>query len=305
MPASTLRIFGVPMDLGQQRRGVDMGPSAVRYAGLNARLERLGFTVIDGGNIDVAAPEEAKGEEALQIVPGGNVRHLRAVLKACQSIYQTALCCVQENEFPIFLGGDHSMAMGTVGGVSAFATTGLIWIDAHADVNTPDTSPSGNLHGMPLAHLVGMGLPELVHLGRPGPKIDPHHVVLIGLRDLDAGERDYLRRIGMRTYTMRDIDERGLAAIVREAIIHMAELPRVHVSLDMDSLDPRFAPGVGTPVPGGLTYREAHLLMEMLAESLKVTSLDIVEINPILDDGNHTAEVAVELATSLLGARIL
>ncbi len=301
MPASTVRVLGVPMDLGQQRRGVDMGPSAVRYAGLNGRLQRLGYTVVDGGNIDVDAPEETPGEEAL----AGKVRHLHAVLRACQRIYETAQCCVLENEFPIFLGGDHSMAMGTVGGVSALGATGVIWIDAHADFNTPDTSPSGNLHGMPLAHLVGMGLPDLVNMGRPGPKIDPHHVVLIGLRNVDAGERDYLRRIGMRAYTMRDIDERGLAAIAREAIIHVAGLPRVHVSLDMDSLDPRFAPGVGTPVPGGLTYREAHLLMEMLAESRKVTSLDIVEINPILDDGNQTAEVAVELATSLLGARIL
>lgn len=306
MPASsTLRIFGAPMDLGQQRRGVDMGPSAVRYAGLNGRLERLGYTVHDGGNIDVAAPEETTAADLLHEAAGGNVRHLQAVLQACQSIYQTALCCVQENEFPIFLGGDHSMAMGTVAGVSTFAETGVIWIDAHADFNTPDTSPSGNLHGMPLAHLVGMGLPELVNLGRPGPKIDPHQVVLIGLRNVDAGERAYLRGIGMRAYTMRDIDERGLAAIARESIIHLAGLPRVHVSLDMDSLDPRFAPGVGTPVPGGLTYREAHLLMEMLAESRKVTSLDIVEINPILDDGNQTAELAVELASSLLGARIL
>lgn len=305
MPVSTVRILGVPMDLGQQRRGVDMGPSAVRYAGLNGRLQRLGYTVADSGNIDVDAPEEATGEEALKLLPGGNVRHLHAVLQACQRIYETAQCCVQENEFPIFLGGDHSMAMGTVGGVSALGATGVIWIDAHADFNTPDTSPSGNLHGMPLAHLVGMGLPELVNMGRPGPKIDPHHVVLIGLRNVDAGERDYLRRIGMRAYSMRDIDERGLAAIAREAIIHVAGLPRVHVSLDMDSLDPRFAPGVGTPVPGGLTYREAHLLMEMLAESRKVTSLDIVEINPILDDGNQTAELAVELAASLLGAQIL
>ena len=305
MPIPTLRIFGAPMDLGQQRRGVDMGPSALRYAGLQARLQRLGYDVLDGGNIDIAAPEEATGEEALKVIGDAPVRHLHAVLNACQSIYQTAAACVLEHNLPIFMGGDHSIAMGTIGGVSTADTTGVIWIDAHADFNTPESSPSGNLHGMPLSHLVGLGLPELVNLGRPGAKIDPHHVVLIGLRNLDQGERDELRRLGMRAYTMRDIDERGLAAVAREAIIQVAGLPRVHVSLDLDSLDPSEAPGVGTPVPGGLTYREAHLLMEMLAESRKVTSLDIVEINPILDHGNRTAELAVELAASLLGARIL
>lgn len=304
MRPAVVRIFGVPMDLGQQRRGVDMGPSAVRYAGLQARLEGLGYRVVDGGNIAVEAPEEASAAEAVQELGGGRVRHLRAVVQACQRIYKTACHCGPD-EFPIFLGGDHSIALGTVGALSRLAPTGVLWVDAHADCNTPATSPSGNLHGMPLAHLVGLGLPELVDLGHPGPKIDPHHVVLIGLRNVDAGERSHLRELGIRAYTMRDIDERGLAAVAREAIIHVAGLPRVHVSLDMDSLDPGFAPGVGTPAPGGLTYREAHLLMEMLAESRKVTSLDIVEINPILDDGNQTAELAVELAASLLGARIL
>ncbi len=293
------------MDLGQQRRGVDMGPSALRYAGLQGRLHRLGYDVHDGGNIDVAAPEEASGEEAFTVIGNATVRHLQAVRSACESIYQAAAACVADDHLPIFLGGDHSVAMGTVGGVSTAGATGVIWIDAHADFNTPATSPSGNLHGMPLSHLVGLGLPELVNLGRAGAKIDPHHVVLIGLRNLDQGEREELRRLGMRAYTMRDIDERGLAAVAREAIIHIAGLPRVHISLDMDSLDPSVAPGVGTPVPGGLSYREAHLLMEMLAESRKTTSLDIVEINPILDHGNQTAELAVELAASLLGARIL
>jgi arginase len=304
MGPSIVRIFGVPMDLGQQRRGVDMGPSAMRYAGLQARLESLGYRVVDGGNIAVEAPEEVSAAEVVQELGGGQVRHLRAVEQACRRIYEAACGCGPE-EFPIFLGGDHSIALGTVGALSRLAPTGVIWVDAHADCNTPATSPSGNLHGMPLAHLVGLGLPELVDLGHPGSKIDPRHVVLIGLRQVDAGERVHLRNLGMRAYTMRDIDERGLAAVAREAIIHVAGLPRVHVSLDMDSLDPRVAPGVGTPVPGGLTYREAHLLMEMLAESHKVTSLDIVEINPILDDGNQTAELAVELAASLLGARIL
>ena len=293
------------MDLGQERRGVDMGPSALRYAGLHARLQRLGYSVHDGGNIEAPAPEEVTAAEALQTIQGAPVRHLNAVLRTCEAIYAVAEDCVQSGDFPIFLGGDHAIAMGTIGGVSACAATGVIWIDAHADFNTPATSPSGNLHGMPLSHLVGLGLPELVNLGRPGPKLNPHHVVLIGLRNVDAGERAHLRGLGIRAYTMRDIDERGLAAIARETIIHLAPLPRVHISLDMDSLDPRFASGVGTPVPGGLTYREAHLLMEMLAESRKVTSLDIVEINPILDQGNTTAELAVELTASLLGARIL
>ncbi|MCO6450444.1 MAG: arginase [Caldilineales bacterium] len=300
-----VRILGVPMDLGQQRRGVDMGPSALRYAGLQARLRRMGFEVEDGGNIDVPAPEETAEDEAVQDINGGRARHLQAVRAVCAAIYEAAERCVADNQFPIFLGGDHSIALGTVGGVSATTTTGVIWIDAHADFNTPNTSPSGNLHGMPLSHLVGLGIPELRDVGRPGAKVDPHHVALIGLRNVDRGERQLLREMGIRAYTMRDIDERGLAAIARETIIHVAGLPRVHVSLDMDSLDPRVAPGVGTPVQGGLNYREAHLLMEMLSESRKITSLDIVEINPILDNGNQTAELAVELAASLLGAKIL
>jgi arginase len=304
-PSRTIRIYGVPMDLGQERRGVDMGPSAVRYAGLQARLQRLGYNAIDAGNIRVRAPEEDPFDEAVTEVNGARVRHLDAVLSACASIYATARGCVDDKVFPIFLGGDHSIALGTVGGVSTAGTTGLLWIDAHPDINVPGTSPSGNLHGMPLAHLIGLGLSDLVNLGRPGRKVDPRHVVLIGIRDVDAGERRFLQNLGMRVYTMRDVDERGLATCTREAITYLDALPRVHVSLDMDSLDPSVAPGVGTPVPGGLNYREAHLLMEMLAEWNKITSLDIVEINPILDNRNQTAEEAVGLAASLLGSSIM
>ena len=294
------------MDLGQQRRGVDMGPSALRYAGIYERLARLGCQVEDAGNVLVPVREQRDVQAHQWTESGsGGLRHLPAVMAICRSIYEVASSCSDTPELPIFLGGDHSIAIGTVSGAACAGPLGLIWIDAHGDFNTPETSPSGNIHGMPVAALVGRGHPDLVDLGYAGPKLRPQEIAMIGIRDLDGPEREALAGAGIHVYTMRDIDELGMATVARRALSHLNHLPRIHVSLDMDSIDPDVAPGVGTPVPGGLTYREAHLLMEILAESGKTASIDVVEINPILDDGNRTAELAVDLVASLLGQRIL
>ncbi|MCP5096881.1 MAG: arginase [Chloroflexi bacterium] len=285
------------MDLGQSRRGVDMGPSAARYAGLQARLERLGHHVHDEGNVNVPNPEES--------VAKTGTKRLHAVTAVCKNIYKIARECVTAEEFAIFIGGDHSISMGTVAAAAADGPVGVIWIDAHGDFNTPDTSPSGNIHGMPVSALIGDGPDELVNIGKEGAKLHPTQIVQIGIRDLDESERDRLAQSGIHVFTMRHVDELGMAAVARQALDRLRHLPRLHVSLDMDSLEPDEAPGVGTPVPGGLSYREAHLLMEILGDSRRVRSLDIVEINPILDERNKTAELAVELAASLLGQRIL
>jgi arginase len=292
-----IRIIGVPMDLGQSRRGVDMGPSALRYAGLQARLARLGHEVYDIGNIPSPNPEEQVAE--------GQGRRLKAVTAVCQNVFDIGRQCFSHDEFAIFMGGDHSISIGSVAAAAEDGPIGVIWVDAHGDFNTPDTSPSGSIHGMPVAVLVGEGPEPLVNLGYNGPKIRATDIVQIGIRDLDAAERQRMTPSGMHVFTMRHLDELGMAAVARQALDRLRHLPRLHVSLDLDSLDPDEAPGVGTPVPGGLTYREAHLLMEILGDSGRVRSLDIVEINPILDDRNRTAELAVELAASLLGQRIL
>ncbi len=294
----TVRIIGVPMDLGQARRGVDMGPYALRYAGLGAAIESLGYTVLDGGNVPVPVPEEKE-------VRNPRARHLPAVAATCEEIYRRARECRARDEFILFLGGDHSIAIGTVAAVAEGRDIGLIWVDAHGDFNTPETTPSGNIHGMPVAVLTGRGPAPLVNVGFPGPKVEPAHIVLVGTRDLDPAEREALRHSGITVFTMRDVDEFGMAAVARRVIAQLHGLDYVHLSLDMDALDPEVAPGVGTPVPGGLTYREAHLLMEILAEWGKIGSLDIVEVNPILDRRNQTAQMAVELTASLLGKRII
>ncbi|UCC54843.1 MAG: arginase [Anaerolineaceae bacterium] len=285
------------MDLGQSRRGVDMGPSAVRYANIKARLERLGHTVLDEGNLAVPNPEEQVAE--------GSDRRLKAVTSVCNTVYKLANKCVEAGDFAIFLGGDHSISIGTIAAAACNSSVGVIWIDAHADFNTPDTSPSGNIHGMPVAALTGRGPEPLVNVGYEGTKIQPTQIVQIGIRDLDDQEREQLASSGINVFTMRHIDELGTAAVAHQALDRLRHLDSIHISLDMDSLDPDEAPGVGTPVPGGLTYREAHLLMEILGDSNRVRSLDIVEINPILDNMNKTAELAVELSASLLGQRIL
>jgi arginase len=298
-----IRVIGVPMDLGQQRRGVDMGPSAVRYAGLQARMERLGYTVYDCGNIDVPVVEEVAEREASD--EESNARHLGAIVHVCQSLYRETKECVGRDDIVIFLGGDHSMSVGSVAGVAARSPVGVLWIDAHADYNTPTSSPSGNVHGMPMATLLGEGPRALTDIGTPGAKLHASQVAMIGIRNLDMLERRRLAGSGISVFTMTEIDEHGIAAVTRRALDRLNHQRAIHVSLDMDSLDPDVAPGVGTPVRGGLSYREAHLLMEILAESGKVRSMDIVEINPILDARNQTAELAVDLAASLFGQRIL
>ncbi len=297
MKTKTIRIIGVPMDLGQSRRGVDMGPSALRYAGLAARLRKLGYRVEDVGNLEVRVRDTLPEEGGLAFLP--------SVVYTCTLAYEHGRKAIAENSIPLFIGGDHSIATGTVGGVTHDSPSGLLWIDAHGDFNTPQSSPTGNIHGMPLAVLMGLGASELVNLGRPGPKLKPADVILFGVRDLDDEEKILLQESGITICTMRDIDERGITVVLREALDRLHHLPRLHVSLDMDCLDPWDAPGVGTPVPGGFTYREAHLIMELLADHGKVSSIDIVEINPILDQKNQTANIAAELLASLLGKSIL
>lgn len=288
------------MDLGQGRRGVDMGPSAVRCAGLNARLAALGLEVHDQGNLDVPVPEEARSA-----LPGG-MKHLPVVSSVNRDLADCTERALQEGNIPLALGGDHSIAAGSIAGVRRRGRVGILWIDAHGDFNTPETSPGGNLHGMPLAALLGQE-PQAMVTWRGSGRIRPQEVVLLGVRSLDHGERRALVEHGPEVYTMRDVDELGIAEVTRQALTHFSRLglSRLHVSLDLDVLDPTIAPGVGTPVPGGLSYREAHLLMELLSDDKRVGSLDIVEINPILDIRNGTAELAVELAASLLGQTII
>lgn len=289
------------MDLGQRRRGVDVGPSALRYAGLATRLQALGHAVTDNGDIDVPTPSAQEIEEGIKL----NARNLQSVAAVCRDVFQQSLACLSQNETAIFLGGDHSISIGTVSAMDTHGNNvGVIWVDAHADFNTPGISPSGNIHGMALAALMGRGPAELTQIGGAEPKLQPSEVVLIGTRDLDLQEREELRQSGVMVLTMREIDEIGMASATRKALAHLSGVERIHISLDMDSLDPNEAPGVGTPVPGGLSYREAHLLMETLAETQKVSSLDIVEVNPLLDERNRTAKLGVELATSLFGQRI-
>lgn len=295
----TIRILGVPMDLGQKRRGVDMGPSAIRYAGLQRRLERLGHIVCDGGNIPVPIMEE------IQVVDpqpdDGMAHNASSIARVCQSIYEHMRASVAADETTIFLGGDHSLAIGTVAAaIERPQPVGILWIDAHGDFNTPLTTPSGNVHGMVVTSLMGKGP---VTIGER--RLSPQQIAMIGIRDLDAEEKIALSQSGIKVMTMRDIDENGMAHVIRTALAALGDVGAIHVSLDMDSLDPQVASGVGTPVPGGLTYREAHLLMEILSDDGRVRSLDVVEVNPILDHGNRTAEMAVELIASLFGQRIL
>lgn len=292
-----IRIIGVPMDLGQTRRGVDMGPSVIRYADLALRLEKLGYIVKDMGDLKVTLRSTLPKKN-------GNAL-LAAIKKACRAAYQAGLVAVERNEIPIFLGGDHSIAVGTVGGITHQQRKGVLWVDAHGDFNTPQTSISGNVHGMSLALLLGKGEPKLLDIGRKGAKLRPEDVVLIGVRELDTREKKALKDSNITVFTMRDIDEQGMGTIMRHVLKKFENLAQIHVSLDMDSLDPMIAPGVGTPSQGGLTYREAQLIMEMAADTGKVASMDIVEINPVMDQVNQTAKVAVELAASLFGKSIM
>jgi arginase len=292
-----IEIIGIPMDLGQDLRGVDMGPSAVRYAGIKRRLEALGYEVSDAGNIPVAVRDTIQAQSKQAYLP--------AIIESLTHIYEWTIHSIKRKIIPIFLGGDHSIAIGTIGAMSKIAPTSVIYVDAHGDFNTPETSPSGNVHGMPLAALLGKGHSDLVDLGHPGQKISPENVVMIAIRDLDKEERVALRESGIKVFTMRDIDENGIGIIAHRTLKVLSKIHRIHVSIDMDCMDPGIAPGVGTPVLGGLSYREAHLLMEILADSGRVASAEITEINPILDTENHTAQIAVDLICSLFGKAII
>jgi arginase len=305
LPTRKIRVLGVPLDLGASRRGVDMGPSAVRLAGLEARLEALGHQVDDCGNIRVEIAE-TQNSGSIQ------ARFLPEITDTCTRTAEAVVHSLEEGKTPLVLGGDHSLAAGTVSGVAHFyrrqgEKIGVIWIDAHSDINTPETSPSGNIHGMPLAALLGLGPEPLSHIFGYSPKISPENTVIIGVRDIDAAERENIRRAGIsHVFTMRHIDERGMRSVMEEALRAASEgTAGYHVSLDMDWIDPEDAPGVGTPVRGGVTYREAHLAMEILADHGRLLSFEIVEVNPILDERNHTADLAVELACSAFGKKIL
>lgn len=305
MVQSTIAILGAPLDLGAGRRGVDMGPSALRVAGVGKRLAELGYAVEDLGNVPVAQAE------SLADSGPANARYLPQIAATCGRLGSIVAQAMSDGKTPLVMGGDHSIAAGTVAGVAKFVQStggklGLIWIDAHSDMNTPATSPSGNVHGMPLACCVGVGPVELTNLLGFAPKLDPRNVALVGIRDVDHVERQIVRETGVHAFTMRDIDERGMQAVMQEAIsVATLGTAGFHLSLDMDFVDPEHAPGVGTPVRGGGTYRETHLAMEMICDSGAMLSMEVVEVNPVIDQSNRTAELAVELVLSAMGKRIL
>jgi arginase len=295
-----IRVIGAPIDLGADRRGVDIGPRAIRYAGLTDQLTKLGHSVHDVGNLDIPLPENQ---------PTGNPRlkYLEPITNLAEELSQKVTHSLEEQEFPLILGGDHSMSLGSISGVAkVHKNVGVIWVDAHADFNIEDTTPSGNIHGMILAALAGFGNSKLVNIGGWSPKVEKSKIVILGARDLDIGEKNLLREQDIHVFTMSDIDRRGIASVMQQAIsIAGAYNSPIHLSLDMDSLDPREAPGVGTPVRGGLSYREAHFAMEMISECERLVSMDVVEVNSILDRENATAQLAVELTLSALGKKIL
>ncbi len=304
MTGRAVHIIGVPLDLGSGRRGVDMGPSAFRIAGLDSELERLGVRVVDKGDLRSPAPETRS--------PGDPRRKfIGEITGVCQELYESALASLTEGALPLVLGGDHSIGAGSVAASAAYARQvgrplSLIWVDAHGDMNTPESSLSGNVHGMPVAALLGHEPMELARIGGFCPKVGPQRTILIGIRNLDDREREAIHRSGVRVFTMKEVDRHGIAAVAEQALaIAGAGQAHVHVSFDLDACDPSIAPGVGTPVKGGLDYREAHTLMEMVAESGRLTALDLVEVNPILDVRNSTAVLGTDLALSALGKRIL
>jgi len=304
MKTRTIHILGVPLDLGGGRRGVDMGPSAVRIAGLGERLAGLGSVVVDKGDLAAPIPETQTARDPRK-------RYIREIARVCQRLYQEVYKSHEEGALPIVLGGDHSLAAGSVGASADFAAAkgrdiGLLWVDAHGDMNTPATTTSGNVHGMPLAALLGPEPAELSKIGARSPKVRPDRTVLIGIRNLDTLEKEQIKAAKVQVFTMKDIDRHGIAAVMKRALqIAGKDTHGIHVSFDLDVCDPTIAPGVGTPVKGGLDYREAHMVMEMVADSGLLTSLDLVEINPTLDVRNMTAQLGAELAASALGMKIL
>jgi arginase len=299
-----VHIIGVSLDLGGNRRGVDMGPSAFRIAGLGERLAALGIPVLDTGDLVAPIPE-------IKALGDPSKKYIREITRVCEKLYKTSLGVFEKGGIPLVLGGDHSLAAGSIAATADFVRRegkplGLIWVDAHGDMNTPATSSSGNVHGMPLAAVLGAEPVELARIGGFSPKIAPEHTALIGIRNLDEREKQRIRESGVHVFTMKDIDRSGIAAIVEQAIaIAGGETAGIHMSFDLDVCDPAIAPGVGTPVKGGLDYREAHMLMEMVADSGLLRALDLVEVNPILDDRNMTAILGAELASSALGQKIM
>jgi arginase len=290
-------VIGAGLDLGAGRRGVDMGPSAIRYAGLQERIARLGRECVDWGDVDAGVAEATEIGDA-------QARYLGAIMRSCGEVAARVGEAVAQGYLPLVLGGDHSVAMGTLGGMArARGAGGVLWIDAHADMNRPGTSPSGNVHGMPLAEALGAAGGEFATDAWPSPSV--LRAAIVGARSVDDGERGLIAELGVRVFTMSDIDRHGIERVMREALAFLQGAAFVHASVDLDAVDPMFAPGVGTPVRGGLSYREAHLALELVAESQLLDSLELVEVNPILDEANETALLAVELAASALGARIL
>jgi arginase len=305
MTRPAVHILGAPLDLGGGRRGVDMGPSAVRIAGLGERLAAMGCIVVDKGDLPAPIPET-------QVARDPSKRYIKDIARVCQRVYQHTYQSLADGALPILIGGDHSVAAGSVGASADFAhasggALGVLWVDAHGDMNTPTTTSSGNVHGMPLAALVGPEPAELARLGTArSPKVQADKTVLIGIRNLDEGEKRRIRESGVHVFTMKDIDRDGIAVVMQRALAIATDgTTGLHVSFDLDVCDPAIAPGVGTPVKGGLDYREAHMVMEMIADSGKLTALDLVEINPILDHQNQTAVLGTELALSALGMEIL
>jgi arginase len=292
-------IIGVPVDLGADRRGVDMGPSAIRYANLHRELRKTGYSFTDHGNLEVPIAEMCSISEP-------NLKYIDCIVPMARRAAGAVATSMQQGHFPLVIGGDHSIALGSIRGASKHKKLGVIWIDAHADFNTAETTPSGNIHGMPLAALCGLGDPRLVRIWDEDlPVLDPRRVAVIGVRDLDPGEKQNLRQAGVMVLGMEQIDRSGMFQTLEKALAQiMQDVDGLYLSFDVDSLDPRHAPGVGTPVAGGLTYREAHLACEMIAETGRLLGMDLVEVNPILDVHNQTAELAVELAVSALGHRI-
>lgn len=305
---NTIQIIGVPLDLGASRRGTDAGPTALRIAGLHERLQKMGYSIAP--ERDIAVPQLSVLESSEKSTDA-NARFKAEILQVCRALAEETSVALQAGYFPLVLGGDHSIAMGSVSAVSNFyreqkQDIGLLWFDAHGDMNTPDSSPSGNIHGMPLAHLLGGGDQDLIDILVPGAKVKPENVVLLGVRDVDKNEQKIIRDAGITIYTMRDIDERGMAAVSREAIeLVTKNTAGFHLSFDLDGCDPSVIPGTGTLVPGGVNYREAHLLLELCAESEQLLAMDVVELNPFLDHQNVSAERAVLLIESALGQRIL
>jgi len=299
-----IELLGVPMDLGSGRRGVDMGPSALRIAGVASALAARGHRVFDGGDLDI----KNMGEVAFG---SRHARYMGEIARASTVLAKAVDRIMERRRFPLVLGGDHSIAIGTISGVATFCrrkhkALGLLWIDAHSDIHVPKTSPSGNIHGMPLASLFGLGPKELTGVGGSGPKLDPARVALVGIRSLEDGERKHLADLGIRVYTMSEIDRDGIHAVMSDALARVTDGTEcLHVSFDLDAVDPTLAPGVGTPVKGGLDYREAHTIMELIAASKRMTSMEVVEVNPILDERNRSAVLAVELLESAFGKRIL